>query len=488
MFTLFTSAVFATAVTAKFTTVTLPDGTQLKGKSEGTTTTFKGIPFAQPPVGDLRWAPPQPWVNPDVSQVLDATDWGNVCVQKKEGGGNEDCLYLNVFVNMDMANSTSKLPVGIYVHGGSYTDGSGNLYPSANLVNYWKGNAIIVSTNYRLNVFGFLGSDELRQQDPESWSTGNYGLQDQRMAFDWVRRNIEAFGGDADHVMIYGESAGAGSMSGHLSMKKSWGLFTSVIMESGAFSDWSAQNMSFAETYYDQFKDIMDCDDLQCLLRKDATDVFAASESMKSLLPQVYGSPWAPVVDGVELTSHPWHALENGDICDVPILQGTNTDEGSLFTYMPKDATAAQLYKYWEWCGYSAEEISSLESLYLTQVYPTIEGTSRYWWAGERSAGDAVFSCPSVRTANLLSTQARRESDSFLYHFEHSKGENVLIPHTAELPFVFHNTLELDNEEDWLMADVMSSYWGNFLIDHDPMARAVGTSALAEWPSSTAPA
>ena len=294
MFSTLSKAVLVTIAAAKYTTITLTDGTQLKGKTEGSITTFKGIPYAQPPVGNLRWAPPQAWTNPDTSQVLDATDWGNVCVQKKEGGGDEDCLFLNVFVDLDKVNSTAKVPVGVYVHGGSYTDGSGNLYPSSNLVDYWKGNAIIVSTNYRLNVFGFLGSEELRGQDPENWSTGNYGIQDQRMAFDWVRRNIESFGGDPEHVMVYGESAGAGSMSNHLSMQRSWGYYSSVIMESGAFADWAAQNMSFAETYYGQLRDLLGCDGLPCLLEKSSVEVFEASEEMKSLQPQV-PSPLRPV-------------------------------------------------------------------------------------------------------------------------------------------------------------------------------------------------
>lgn len=180
--------------------VTLPDGTQIQGIREGSVVSYRGIPFAEAPVGSRRWAPPVPWTNPNTSVVLDGTRFGSTCAQLLWGerdddrplmAGSEDCLFLNVFVDMN-ADASSPVPVGVFVHGGSYMTGSSSipLYDGGDLVSFWKGRGIIVTTNYRLNVFGFLGSEELRAQDEERGSCGNYGLQDQRLAFQWVQKNI----------------------------------------------------------------------------------------------------------------------------------------------------------------------------------------------------------------------------------------------------------------------------------------------------------
>lgn len=169
--------------------VLLPDGTQLKGKVEGSVSAFRGVRFALPPVNELRWAPPVPWKNSNLSEVYDASAFGHNCKQVLWGDdgifsadqGNEDCLFLNVYVNLDAVKTTNDsnalLPVGVFVHGGSYVTGSSSLplYDGVDAVEFWKGQAIIVTTNYRLNVFGFLGSEALRSQDPENGSTGNQG-------------------------------------------------------------------------------------------------------------------------------------------------------------------------------------------------------------------------------------------------------------------------------------------------------------------------
>lgn len=169
--------------------VVLPDGTQLQGSKEGSVSSFRGIRFAQPPINTLRWAPPRPWVNPNISEVVDTTAFGHTCKQVLWGDdglfsadhGSEDCLFLNVYVNLDIQNASGDekdlLPVGVFVHGGSYVTGASSLplYDGVDAVEFWKGRAIIVTTNYRLNVFGFLGSEELRSQDPDSRSTGNQG-------------------------------------------------------------------------------------------------------------------------------------------------------------------------------------------------------------------------------------------------------------------------------------------------------------------------
>lgn len=161
--------------------VTLSDGTRLRGTENGGVASFKGIAFAAPPVGPLRWTPPQPWVNPAPAEIVDATQFGSPCKQTRDGEvlGDEDCLFLNVYVNLEKAGADSGrhiTPVGLYIHGGSYINGAGSDYDGSDFVNFWNGSVIVVSTNYRLNVFGFSGSDELRVQDSIAGSTANYGL------------------------------------------------------------------------------------------------------------------------------------------------------------------------------------------------------------------------------------------------------------------------------------------------------------------------
>lgn len=141
--------------------VVLPDGTQLKGKERDSNLMFLGVPYAQPPVDSLRWSPPQPWINEDKSKVVDATQYGSPCCQgfTKLSLGEEDCLFLNIYVPVE--TNSSAIPVGFFIHGGSYRTGTGNMYSGKDMVNYFGGQAIIVTINYRLNVRAFLFRQKL---------------------------------------------------------------------------------------------------------------------------------------------------------------------------------------------------------------------------------------------------------------------------------------------------------------------------------------
>ena len=172
------------------TAVTLPDGTVLQGSREADANAFKGIRYAKPPLGALRWCPPVIYSYAEAGiPVVNATAFGSHCMQNTWPNGSEDCLFLNVFTGVNASVSEQLLPVLIFIHGGSYISGSAKFYSGSDMVTFWEGEAVVVTVDYRLNVFGFLGSDALRSRDPAR-STGNYGLQDQRLAFEWVRRNI----------------------------------------------------------------------------------------------------------------------------------------------------------------------------------------------------------------------------------------------------------------------------------------------------------
>jgi carboxylesterase type B len=310
----------------------------------------------------------------------------------------------------------------------------------------------------------------------------------------WVQQNIASFGGDPLNIMIFGESAGAGSVSSHLVMKKSRGLFSSAIMESGSFSQWIVNNMSNAEVIYSNLVNAAGCGSNQgqaavdCMLALSTEDVFMASLQVHTVDMLVYDSPYYPTVDGVELTTHPWIALANGDVADVPILHGTNSDEGSMFSTLPSDATMEQLQDNWVAAGYSADQIDTLTKLYVEgKAYPE-GGASQYWYAGERSLGDSTMSCPAQYVSDTLNALSMRKSSVYMYHFEHKRTNTRYVSHFSEVPFVFRWEYIMRNSEDQQMADVMSTYWGNFMVDkaHNPSGGEVGVSDIIPiWPAYT---
>ena len=465
----------SSAVTEKSEIVELSNGLRIQGLTyAGGLSTFRGIPYASPPVGDLRFKPPVDFKKANSDEVMDCSDWGNYCLQRS--GGSEDCLFLNVFVNLEVARK-SKAPVAIFVHGGSYNSGASNQYDGAYNVDYWQGEGIIVTINYRLNVFGFLGSNELRENG--DGTVGMWGIQDQRMAFKWVKENIELFGGDPDRVMIFGESAGAGSMSNHLTNKNSWPFFNSVALESGSMSQWSMQPMSLAETKYAMVLEATNCADADCLKSMSADQLYASIGNLTLTTDSSSGYTfWAPVCDGVEATEHPWFSAKKGVVHDVPILHGTNTDEGGMFTALDKQsATHKQLEFMWSSAGYL--DADKMEALYVTdKQYPTeATGYSPYWYAGERSVGDIAFSCPDKFAADTISKHVKdgtlQNAKSYVYHFEHipvyGEPEKMYVDHAAELAFTFHLRYLMENNgTDIATADLMSTYWGNFLLSSDP--------------------
>ena len=485
--------------------VQLVDGTKLQGvRVTDQVTAFRGVPYAAAPVGDLRFAPPRSWSNPDTSVVVDATEYGSACKQHyfdDEEIGSEDCLFLNVWADLnatlsESVSASASVPVAVYIHGGSYMSGMGNDIEGMDFVDFWKGKAIVVSMNYRLNVFGFSGSDALRSQDQDGGSTGNYGIQDQRMALKWVHDNIAVFGGDKENVMVYGESAGAGSVTNHLVMKKSFPYFSSAILESGSFVQWVTQPLWIAETAYNTLMDTVECVDVACLLALPTEVIYEAS--LKITSPDIaYGTPYNPTVDGVELFTHPWISAADGDVADVPILHGTNLDEGSMFVPIPYDATEAGLLAYWS-LFLNKKDIAALMDIYLTgdnaPTYPsvTIDGieVSRYWWAADRSMADGSFYCGAKYSSVQLSRQQEsgmRESHTYLYNFDYlADGSDVpFVQHTNEIPFMMHDNFYMVSEADVNMADLLAGYWGAFLTNHNPNIKNQPSdskkSTLPQW-------
>ncbi|GAB2557428.1 carboxylesterase/lipase family protein [Kribbella endophytica] len=288
-------------------TVVRTDLGQVRGISDDTTRTFRGIPYAAPPVGELRWRAPQPatrWTG-----VRDATQYGAACAQNEHPIGvastNEDCLFVDVTTPKRPGKD---LPVVVWIHGGSFTNGANSVYGTKRLAA--QGGLVVVQVQYRLGALGFLA--------------GNYGLEDQQEALRWVRRNASAFGGDPRNVTIMGESAGAYSVCDHLASPTAAGLFQRAIVQSGPCAqEYSATNYAaprpraVAEKYRRELTGKLGCPTIDCLREIGVPELLAATAE----------DEFGPVLGGPVLPLHPTQALLTGRVNRVPVLHGINHDE-----------------------------------------------------------------------------------------------------------------------------------------------------------------
>jgi para-nitrobenzyl esterase len=291
---------------------------------------WKGIPFAAAPSGDLRWRPPQA---PEVrGETLDASEPGNICYQPatNDFGGlseDEDCLNLNIWTPAGTAPQS--LPVLIWIHGGSFTSGTGSfgIYDGSRLA---QRGAVVVGINYRLGPLGFMAHKDLIGEEGHP-GTGNYGLLDQIAALEWVKQNVGAFGGDPERVTIFGESAGAISICALMTSPLAAGLFDKALMQSG-FCSFNIAHMS--ETRGEQapassqgasISGSLGCaeegDELGCMRAASIEDLRAAAARQE----------FGPVIDEHVLPIAPAVALFQNRVHDVPLLIGANADEGTVF-------------------------------------------------------------------------------------------------------------------------------------------------------------
>jgi para-nitrobenzyl esterase len=291
----------------------------VRGIGSGGADSFLGIPYARPPVGQLRWRPPRSgarWTG-----VRDARTYGNRCAALPSPNGprsdTEDCLFLNV-QRPAGARPGQRLPVFFWIHGGSLQNGSSNQYDGSLIVN--RTGVVVVTVNYRLGVFGFLAHPALTREAGES---GNYGLQDQQAALRWVQRNIDAFGGDPRRVTVGGESAGALSVCAHLSAPGSRDLFSAAVIESGTCV---SQTLAQVEKVGTALAQAVGCPDAatatQCLRAVPEARLVDATPSAPILV--VRNVPTLP--------DDPDTALHTGRFARVPVLIGANRDEGRFFS------------------------------------------------------------------------------------------------------------------------------------------------------------
>lgn len=438
----------------------------------GTQKAFLGLPYAAPPVGELRWKAPQPPAAWD--GVRDATRFGGRCEQWHvwndyiflDSGPTEDCLYLNVYTPAS-AKSTDKLPVMVWIHGGGYIAGAGSepRYTNSALVS--KG-IVLVTINYRLGVFGFLTSEELARE--AGGHAGNYGLMDMAAALKWVKANIGAFGGNATNVTIFSESAGSFSVSALAASPEARGLFQKMIGESGAFfGDTLALSSLSDRIKRDQaWIDSLGVKNLAELRKMPADQLLDAVRKAQ-------GVYFAPVIDGEFLTKPVAETYAAGHEAHVPAIIGWNRDEraGTL----SKDMTAVK------WKAFAADHYKEDAEQFLA-AFP----------AG--SDEEAIRSADAYTTDNFIAFGTWRwveaQADTgraavYRYRFdrpgppEANHPQGIYAFHSDELEYVF-GTLDDRQGATWQpadrkLSDEVVSYWTNFARRGDPNGKG-----LPMWP------
>lgn len=461
---------FSTASFAMTPTVTVEQGT-LSGVAADSVAAFLGVRYGQPPVGDLRWRPPQPV--PAGNQQIDASQFGSNCAQGTTPWGtpstSEDCLFLNVYV--PEAALSSKLPVMVWIHGGGFSAGQGSAYDPTPLV---KENVIVVTVNYRLGALGLFAHPAI---DSEDHLLANYALMDQQLAFRWVKSNIAAFGGDTDNVTIFGESAGGDSVIAHLASPLAAGLFDKVIIHSGgthyiSLNDSETVGIALAATVgCDQGTDqqIAEC------LRNVPASQLVTNEA----------TPIAAIVDGKLLPVSPVVAFADGAFNRVPVINGTNHDEGRIVVALFYDLATGpiQAGDYQSALGFFGSILpgtgwTTSEIPAIMQEYPLGEYSSPDL-ATAQVYTDGAFACPALDVDKMLS----RYVTVWAYQFSDLNAPVIVAPpasfpygatHFSELQFLFNmtaltlpDTPTLSRDEQGLSIR-MIHYWTAFATLGDP--------------------
>lgn len=437
---------------------------------------FLGIPYAAPPVGALRWRAPQPAVAWQGER--DATQTGFPAVQTIGQGrfapvsGSEDCLYLNVYTPPGHEDAPAGgWPMMVFLHGGAFALGAADNYDPSLLAAEQR--VVVVAPNYRMGAFGFLAHPALAAEQPEGGS-GNFGLLDQQAALRWVRDNAAAFGGDPDQVTLFGESAGAWSTAYQLLSPGAAGLFHRAILQSGTAVDpLSIVPVSEAEADGQRFADQFAADDLDRLRALPAAQVARAPAIRRGIMgPGSWGPVWGEGVIPVE----PGRAFAEGGFQHVPVIVGTNSDEGRLFGLGIRSHADFVARVRADW-GDAADTV-------LARYPASTRAEAQQAFA--EILTDARFAHPADRMRRLLAGQA----PVYGYRFDDAEAPFALphpwapmatrAYHAGELAYVFGTRWVLANPARFTppqaaLARRMRDAWGAF-------ARG---EALADWPRFT---
>ena len=445
----------------------------LQGAMVDDVAAFKGIPYAAPPIGELRWRPPQPAAS--WSGLRQATDYGSFCAQPvsevlgfKLGVISEDCLILNVWT--PELQPAEKLPVMVWIHGGGYSQGSGNV-PRLNSPTLAKQGVVLVTINYRLALFGFMAHPAILASHPED-PQGNYGVLDSIASLEWVQRNIAAFGGDPDNVTIFGESAGAGLVNTLMIAPRAKGLFHRAISQSSSVGLALAQRvdrrMGFrpsgikaAEAYVKNLKlgEIEDLNDLATTLRSLTTEELLAGLGVRDR--------FTPLVDDDVIPGQPAALYAAGKHHPVPYITGGVSWEASLGRAIGG--------------GFSPERAAMLiPAADKQRLYPGLEA---------EQLEDAIFGDLLALSSSRYVAENISQTDQPVYRFYLSyiaadrRSHQPGVAHTDDIAFVMQT---LDKEADLAtitdrdreVSQLISAYWVQFAKTGNP-----NREGLPEWPA-----
>ncbi len=453
---------------------------------------FKGIPFGQPPVGDLRWREPQPVKN--WSGARKADQFGPRCMQRtspgadywfRSNGMSEDCLYLNVWT--PAKSGKEKLPVLVYIFGGGFQNGDGS-EPRYDGENMARKGMVAVSINYRTNIFGFFVHPELTKESPHH-AAGNYGLLDQVAALRWVQKNIAAFGGDPARVTVAGESAGSISVSALMASPLSKGLMAGAIGESGAMiSSLPPQPLADAEQNGVKFGAAAGASTLAALRAMTA-------EQIQEAVTKAQGLRFSSALDGYFLPKPLTAIFEAGEQAKIPLLAGSNTQEQSARSVLgngdPTPETLANAIK--KFYGDKADGILKAYAATTTdEVYEAathlasarfISHSTWKWTELQMKTGGKpvyryLYARPRPAYLGMPGQPAPAAGGRGAQQSSGPRGAS----HSAEIQYAMGN-LDLDKRYTWEPADyevskVMQAYFVNFIKTGNPNG-----PGLPEWPT-----
>ncbi|WP_037844631.1 carboxylesterase/lipase family protein [Streptomyces sp. NRRL F-2747] len=470
-------------------TVVRTDHGPVRGVSHGSYATFLGIPYAAPPTGPLRWRAPVP--SATWHGVRDATTAAQRCVQMPAPGagtvlGSEDCLYLNV-TTPTPKTAGAKRPVLVWMHGGAFLGGSGSDYQTERLA--LRGDAVVVTVNYRLGIFGYFGHPGLGSAPP-------FGLADQQAALRWVRSNAERFGGDPANVTLFGESAGALGICAHLTSPTAAGLFRRAVLQSGScLMSFPRGALGPGTPAYEPFASQSDVqaagteaarqlgcekggrDEVLACLRGQSTDRLATAQLMQSFNRPAFGNALLPVAPDLALASGRFHR--------VPVVLGTNHDEMRMFVGLSLAAFPIRTES-----DYRARLVDAfgaaapaVEAEYPAAHHPT----PALAWAAVLT--DRSLTCTTLASARAMADHAPGLT---LYGYEFNDPDAPVLAglpanpefpygaaHGFEMPFLFASfpTAKPLSDAQRDLSDRMVGYWTHFARTGDP-----NTPGAPAWP------
>lgn len=473
-------------------TVNTESGPIVGTSSDSLGNIFLGVPYATPPLGDLRFAAPE--AHATWSTPLDCTEQKAGCIQECTlpdafcpPSTSEDCLFLNIYT--PHGATPGSVPVMVFIHGGNFRQGynGGDLMDLQALAN--KVNAVFVVPQYRMGAMGFLYTSL-------AGIKGNFGILDQRMALQWVQNNIKNFGGDPGRVTLTGQSAGGCSTMIHMLDDNAKGLFHQAMVQSSACVSLPLRSPLAAESLGAAFMSNVSCSSLKCLRAKTAQEVLDAQLIAANKIWTDAGhllelfQPFEPTygTDDTTITEQPLDMIHAGNFPHVPLLAGAVTDEAVPFVY----SAFKNPMPSWE-ARTLLDVVFGLKTANkLPDLYPiTNKEDAREWVI--QIVSDFLFTCP---TRNMTQVFAKAGLPAFMYRYAHVSPEGPAVwgkeykecwdraCHAAEIPFYFDTVALITGNitaGEAVLQDQMSSYLGNYI--HGSSPNEAGDTSLPEWPA-----